>query len=101
MNKRERIVLTFAGTFVLASSLLGFFLNKNWLFVTMFVGLNLFQFSLTKFCPLEKILERSSKNFVPRRASRNGSNKLGEWRIFARGKMGQKFDKALGVKEWV
>jgi len=58
MNKVERLVLTFAGVFVLVSSILAFFLNKNWLFITIFVGLNLFQYSLTGFCPLKIILKK-------------------------------------------
>lgn len=58
MNRVERLVLTFAGIFILASSLLGYFSNKYWLFVTMFVGLNLFQFSFTGFCPLKIILKK-------------------------------------------
>ena len=53
---RERIVRAVAGTFVLASILLTYYVNTNWLFLGVFVGLNLLQSSFTRFCPLEKIL---------------------------------------------
>jgi hypothetical protein len=38
---------------------LAYFVNINWLGLGVFVGLNLFQSSFTKFCPLEKILEQA------------------------------------------
>jgi hypothetical protein len=52
----ERIVRAVAGTLVLASIALTYFINTNWLWLGVFVGLNLLQSSFTKFCPLEKIL---------------------------------------------
>ncbi|KJR99501.1 MAG: sulfurtransferase [Desulfobulbaceae bacterium BRH_c16a] len=50
-----------AGLFVLVSLSLGVeaspvFHSKYWLFFTAFVGLNLFQFGFSKFCPLGHIL---------------------------------------------
>lgn len=54
---KENIVRAFAGTLVLISSLSAFFVNKDWLWLSAFVGFNLLQSSFTKFCPLEKILE--------------------------------------------
>ena len=54
---RERIVRAVAGTFVLASVLLTYFVSINWLWLGVFVGVNLLQSSVTKFCPLEKILD--------------------------------------------
>ncbi len=53
---RERIIRAVAGTFVLASILLTYYVNQNWMFLGVFVGLNLLQSSVTRFCPLEKIL---------------------------------------------
>ena len=53
----ERIVRAVAGTFVLASVLLTYFVSINWLWLGVFVGVNLLQSSVTKFCPLEKILD--------------------------------------------
>jgi len=55
---RERIVRAVAGTFVLTSVLLAHFVNINWLWLSVFVGVNLLQSSLTRFCPLEKILDQ-------------------------------------------
>ena len=59
----ERLVRIFAGTFVLASLALGveaspLFVNANFLWLTAFVGANLFQSGFTRFCPLEMILRR-------------------------------------------
>ncbi|QEC69876.1 DUF2892 domain-containing protein [Panacibacter ginsenosidivorans] len=54
---RERIIRAVAGTFVLTSIVLAFFVNIHWLWLTAFVGVNLLQSSFTKFCPLEKILD--------------------------------------------
>ena len=59
----ERLVRIFAGVFVLASLALGapaspFFVSANFLWFTVFVGANLFQSGLTRFCPLEIILRK-------------------------------------------
>jgi len=53
---------TIAGLFILVSLTLGvpaspIFHSTYWLFVTAFVGLNLFQFGITKFCPMALILK--------------------------------------------
>lgn len=54
----ERIVRLVAGTFILASLALAHFLDPRWLWFTAFVGFNLLQSSLTRFCPLEIVLTR-------------------------------------------
>ncbi len=54
---KERIVRAVAGTLVLASILLTYLVSMNWLWLGVFVGVNLLQSSFTKFCPLEKILD--------------------------------------------
>ena len=46
-----------AGTLVLTSVALAFFVNINWVLLGIFVGLNLLQSAFTRFCPLEKILD--------------------------------------------
>lgn len=56
---RERVVRAVAGTFVLTSITLAYFVNINWLLLAAFVGLNLLQSSFTKFCPLEIILKKT------------------------------------------
>ena len=53
---KERIVRAVAGTFVLASIALSYYVSTNWLWLGVFVGVNLVQSSFTKFCPLELIL---------------------------------------------
>ncbi len=53
---KERIVRAVAGLIVLTSVVLTYFVNINWLWLAVFVGFNLFQSGITKFCPLEKIL---------------------------------------------
>ncbi|MDZ7630125.1 MAG: DUF2892 domain-containing protein [Gemmatimonadaceae bacterium] len=50
------IIRRFAGTFVLLSLALGYWVSPNWYLFTAFVGFNLLQSSITGFCPLEKIL---------------------------------------------
>lgn len=56
-------VHTIAGFFILLSLSLGveaspIFLSKYWLFFTAFVGLNLFQYGISKFCPMAVILKK-------------------------------------------
>jgi hypothetical protein len=51
-----------AGSFIMLSLALGvevspIFHSKYWLFFTAFVGANLFQFGITKLCPLGFILK--------------------------------------------
>jgi len=58
MKTQERIVRSVAGIFVLTSLLLAVYVNINWLWVTAFVGANLFQSGLTKWCLLNKILDK-------------------------------------------
>ena len=59
----QRLTMTFAGLFVLASLALAHFtgqiniMNMSWLWFTVFVGANLTQAGITGFCPLTKILK--------------------------------------------
>ena len=52
----ERLVLAFAGRVILLSVALAHFVSPYWLWLTVFVGANLFQSAFTGFCPLAKIL---------------------------------------------
>ncbi|HEY5997239.1 MAG TPA: DUF2892 domain-containing protein [Candidatus Deferrimicrobiaceae bacterium] len=54
----ERSIRTIAGTFVLASLALGYFVNPYWFLFTVFVGLNLFQSGLTGWCLMADILKK-------------------------------------------
>ncbi len=53
----ERLIRLLAGGFILTSLGLALTVSRNWLWVTAFVGANLAQSAITKFCPLEKILQ--------------------------------------------
>lgn len=54
----DRLIRRIAGLFVMASVALGWFVHPAWFAFTAFVGFNLFQSSLTAFCPLERMLGR-------------------------------------------
>lgn len=54
----DRLVIRFAGSMVIVSVLLTYYVSPWWLLLTLFVGLNLLQASFTGFCPLAKILRR-------------------------------------------
>ena len=54
----DAIIRRIAGVFVMASVALGYFVHPNWYLFTAFVGFNLFQSSITAFCPLERVLGR-------------------------------------------
>lgn len=54
----DRIIRRFAGTFILLSLALGWWVNPAWFLFSAFVGFNLLQSSFTNFCPLERILGR-------------------------------------------
>jgi hypothetical protein len=59
----ERLIRIFAGAFVLVSLALGaeaspLFVSQHFLWLTAFVGANLFQSGFTRICPLESILRR-------------------------------------------
>jgi len=57
-NETHYIVRRIAGAFVLVSLALGYWVTPWFYLFTAFVGLNLFQSSFTKFCPLEGIFEK-------------------------------------------
>lgn len=54
----DRMVMAFAGSFILISLALAQWHSPNWLWFTAFVGANLFQASFTGFCPLAMILKK-------------------------------------------
>lgn len=55
----EKVIRRFAGSFVLASLALGWWVHPAWFGFTAFVGVNLIQSSVTGFCPLERLLGRA------------------------------------------
>ena len=60
----ERIIRIVAGFFIMLSLTLAHFSgtadlsHPSWLWFTAFVGFNLFQSGLTRFCPMEIILNK-------------------------------------------
>jgi hypothetical protein len=52
----ERWIRLVAGTFIMASLALGWWVSPYFLLFTAFVGANLFQSALTKWCLMENIL---------------------------------------------
>ena len=55
---KNRIIHAFAGVMILASLLLGIYVNQNWFWLTAFVGANLLQSSITNWCLLSTILDK-------------------------------------------
>lgn len=55
----QRWIRVIAGTFVLASLVLGVYVDKYWLLFTAFVGINLFQYGFTNWCLMEVILKKA------------------------------------------
>lgn len=55
---RERIIRIIAGLFVTVSLALGWWVSPYFYLFTAFVGLNLFQSGITKWCLMEDILKK-------------------------------------------
>jgi hypothetical protein len=61
----ERIVRIVAGLFIILSVVLAHFSGSvdltevSWLWFTLFVGFNLFQSGITRFCPMDMILKKA------------------------------------------
>jgi hypothetical protein len=54
----ERWIRLIAGSFILASLALAHWVHPYWLWFTAFVGANLFQSALTRWCLMEDILSK-------------------------------------------
>jgi len=54
----DRLVLAFAGSFILLSLLLAHYHSSYWLWFTAFVGANLLQSAFTGFCPMAIMLKK-------------------------------------------
>ncbi len=61
----ERMIRALAGTLILVSLLLSVYVSRNWLWLTAFVGANLLQSSLTRWCLAESILRKILKRPRP------------------------------------
>jgi hypothetical protein len=54
----DRAVMMFAGFMVLVSLALTHWMHPAWVWLTVFVGLNLMQASITRFCPAAMLFRR-------------------------------------------
>jgi hypothetical protein len=54
----ERAVRLIAGVMVLLSVTLTYYVSHYWMWLTVFVGLNLFQSAFTNWCPAMALLRR-------------------------------------------
>ena len=54
----EHAVEAFAGFMVLLSVALTYFVHPYWMWLTVFVGVNLFQQSFTGFCPAAIVMRK-------------------------------------------
>jgi hypothetical protein len=55
----ERILRGIAGTFILLSLALGYFISPLWYLFTAFVGVNLLQSAFTNWCPMMWLLKKA------------------------------------------
>jgi hypothetical protein len=55
----ERYLRLIAGTFVLISLALGYWVSAYWFLFTAFVGLNLLQSAFTNWCPMMTFLRKA------------------------------------------
>ncbi|MDA8110618.1 MAG: DUF2892 domain-containing protein [Betaproteobacteria bacterium] len=73
----ENFIRIFAGAVILVSLALGadaspLFVSRYWLWLTAFVGANLFQFGISGFCPLELVLKRFGVRSCAQRLAEQG-----------------------------
>ena len=54
----ERAIHIFAGSMILLSVVLTAYVSPHFVWLTVFVGANLFQFGFSKFCPLAVLLKK-------------------------------------------
>ncbi|MBE0391579.1 hypothetical protein BJQ96_01422 [Flavobacterium sp. PL0002] len=57
-NMKNKVFRILVGSFILISLLLSVYVNQNWLWFTVFIGVNLIQSGFTKWCLLETILSK-------------------------------------------
>ncbi len=57
----HRYIRAIAGLFTIISVILAMYVDQRWLWFTVFVGANLLQSSITKWCLMEDILKKVLK----------------------------------------
>lgn len=55
---KNRVLHAIAGALIMISLLLSIYVDQNWLWLTAFVGANLFQSSITNWCLMNNILSK-------------------------------------------
>ena len=55
----DKVVLLFAGIMVLFSVVLTQWHHQNWIWLTVFIGGNMIQASLTGFCPVVFVMKKA------------------------------------------
>lgn len=65
----ERMIRIIAGTFVLVSLALGHWVSPYWYLFTAFVGVNLLQSGITRWCLMENILRSLGLGRTARQAA--------------------------------
>lgn len=55
---KTRLLHAIAGIFIMSSLALAHWVDPYWLWFTLFVGLNLFQYSITNWCFMALILDK-------------------------------------------
>ena len=58
----ERKLRGIAGSFILVSLLLAYYVHPGWLWFTAFVGANLLQSAFTNWCPMMWLLKKAGVN---------------------------------------
>ena len=53
---KNRVFRAVVGSFILISLILALYVNINWLWFTVFIGVNMLQSSITQWCLLDTIL---------------------------------------------
>ena len=61
----EQMIRAIAGTFILVSVALGYFVSPYWFLFTAFVGANLLQSAFTHWCLMEDILKKLHLAKIP------------------------------------
>lgn len=66
----DRLLRMIAGGVILLSLGLAYWHNRNWLWFTAFVGLNLFQSGFTNWCPMITLLKKAGVPVLPQECDR-------------------------------
>lgn len=57
-NRQENYIRIIAGIMIVSGTILAYLVSQWWLILPAFIGLNLFQYGFTDFCPMKIILRK-------------------------------------------